>query len=98
MPENDLFTQTPEALSSDPDDIKLPNWREVNKAESARRQAEKALARVGRSGQGQFISLLQDVRRRHAGDPRTAAGPVHEQGQDHCRDRAPPRGQRENAI
>lgn len=70
MPENDLFTQTPEALSSDPDDIKLPNWREVNKAESARRQAEKALARVGRSGQGQFISLLQDVRRRHAGDPR----------------------------
>jgi hypothetical protein len=65
--EKDLFTESGSAAPGD--DIQLPNWREVNKAESARRKQEKTEEKRRTTGEGLHISLLQDVRRRFAGDP-----------------------------
>lgn len=68
MSGNDLFTNDA-TQAGDADDIQLPNWREVNKTERAARQAEKDEGQRRRAGEGLFTTLLQDVRRRHAGDP-----------------------------
>lgn len=65
--ENDLFSQTEQ---DNADAIHLPNWREVNRAESARLAQERSAAARKSSGEGRYINLLQDVRRRFAGDPR----------------------------
>ena len=67
--EKDLFTAVA-GDGSESDDIQLPNWREVNKAKRALRQAETATSQRRRSGEGLHITLLQDVRRRHPNDPR----------------------------
>ena len=65
----DLFASQGSAMPTSEDDIVLPNAREVNRAERARRQAEKAQTASRKSGEGIFKRTLDAVCKKHAGDP-----------------------------
>lgn len=68
--DNTMKNVNNQTCCTDDDGEKLPNWREVNKKIREENEREKEAARRRQTGEGLHIDLLQDVRRRHAGDPR----------------------------